>query len=151
MEEFQVSIPEEDYSILNFTNEDLPGVAVVNMALKDWEPKEVFSYHLSVIIDFEEVVDNGMPSREEGEAVDALEEKLQSLIKGPDIEKPNALFLARVTWNHTRQILWRVFDPEAANEALQGFIDGKSNNREFDYHMEEDTEWKYAEWYLMDR
>jgi len=42
MKEFILIIPEESYSILNFIQEELPGIAVINTALRDFEPKEVF-------------------------------------------------------------------------------------------------------------
>lgn len=35
MKDFKVLIPDENYSILNFEHQDLPGVAVVNTALRD--------------------------------------------------------------------------------------------------------------------
>ena len=112
MKEFKVLIPDEYYSILNFRQEDLPGVAVVNTALREFEPKEVFSWHLSIMVQLEDIVDNGMPSKSEVETIDKLGDFLDDKIKGEDKEKPNALFLARITWNATRELIWRVFDPE---------------------------------------
>lgn len=72
MGEFQVSIPQEHYDLLNFTTDDLPGIAVVNSALKTFEPKEVFAWHLSVTLHLNELVEKGMPSRSEVEVIDAF-------------------------------------------------------------------------------
>ena len=148
MKEFKVIVPEEYYSILEFKQEDLPGVAVVNTALCDFEPKEVFSWHLSLMIDLEELVENGMPSPEEQEIVEEFGDSLDLLIKGEDTEKPNALFLARITWNGTRELIWRVFDPEIANNFLQQIIKEGDAIRQFDYKMEDDEEWNLTEWHL---
>lgn len=138
MQEFRVLIPDEHYSILNFRQEGLPGVAVVNFALRDFEPKEVFSWHLSIMVQLEDLIENGMPSKSELEIVDSLGDFLDEKIKGDNIEKPNALFLARITWNGTRELIWRVFDPEISDSFLKAFI-GKANpSREFDYRMEDD-------------
>ena len=58
------------------------------------------------MIDFEDLIDNGMPSKSEREIVDPFGDRLDLLIKGDDLEKPNALFLARITWNKTRKLIW---------------------------------------------
>lgn len=148
MKEFKVIVPEEYYSILEFKQEELPGVAVVNTALRDFEPKEVFSWHLSLMVDLEDLVENGMPSPEEQEIVEEFGDSLDLIIKGEDTEKPNALFLARITWNGTRELIWRVFDPEIANDSLQQIIKEGNAIRQFDYKMEDDEEWNLTEWHL---
>ena len=148
MKEIRVQIPEEEHSILEFNREELPGIAVVNTALRDFVGKEAFSWHLSIIMDLEELIDNGMPSRKERAIVDPYGDYLNELVKGVNPEKPNALFLGRVTWNATRQFLWRVYDPEIADRALKEIINSNSSPREFEYQMEHDTDWKLAEWYL---
>lgn len=146
--EFQVQIPEEKYQLLNFEEEELPGIAVVNQALADFEPKEVFSWHCSVIIDIQDQIENGMPSKEEVTILDEFGDFLDDKIKGSDKEKPNALFLARLTWNGTRQLIWRVYDPDMTNEFLTDLIDRKDYPREFDYQMQDDEDWELATWYL---
>ena len=148
MREFKVIIPDEHYSVLNFRQEDLPGIAVVNTALRDFEPKEVFSWHLSIMLQIDDLVDNGMPSKSEVEIIDELEDFLDDKIKGEDKAKPNALFLARITWNATRELIWRVYDPENTDKFLKNFIEGGNPSREFDYRMESDEQWKLAEWHL---
>ncbi|MCU7550717.1 DUF695 domain-containing protein [Chitinophagaceae bacterium LB-8] len=148
MKQFRVVIPKEKYSIIEFIQDGLPGVGVINLSLRNFEPKEVFAWHLSILIDFDELIENGMPSGAEREVVDPFGEKLDTLIKGANPEKPNALFLARITWNKTRELIWRVFEPEVANQELQNIIENNSSPRGFDYRMEEDIEWQLAQWHL---
>src|SRR4051794_8165420 len=98
-EEYHVLIPEEAYRLVDFRQKDLPRVAVINDALVAFEPKAVFAWHLSVIIDCEDLVLNGMPSTAEQKVIDEYGDALDAVFKGPNPEKPNSLFLARITWN----------------------------------------------------
>ncbi len=150
MKEYRVIIPEEKHSIIEFNQEELPGVAVVNVALRHFEPKEVFGWHLSIMINFEDLIDNGMPSQQERSLIDPVEDRLDSMLKGLDKTKPNALFLARITWNATRELIWRIYDPEFANRVMQEVIDTKDYPRPFDYRLEQDIDWKLAKWHLTD-
>ena len=149
--EFRVEIPKEHYQILNFNTDGLPGVAVVNKSLAEFEPKEVFVWHCSVMLQCEKLIENGMPSREEVEILDKFGDFLDDKIKGDDKEKPNGLFLARITWNETRELIWRIFDPEIANDFLTDLIEREDHPRNFDYRIDEDEDWKLTEWHLKKR
>ena len=140
-------IPEESWSVINFIQEDMPGVGMINTALRSFEGREVFAWHLSLMIELEDLIENGMPSYAEREVIEALESSLTAELIFPS-DKPNALFLGRITWNSTRELLWRVFDPDVANQVLQKVLDDKNYRREFDFKMEHDPEWKLAEWHL---
>jgi len=145
---YEVIIPGEKYQIVEFIQDDLPGVAAINVALKTFEPKIVFSWHLSIMFDLNEIVKNGMPSKVEQSVIDQYGELLDDNIKGITKAKPNALFLARITWNKTRELIWRIHEPELVNTFLQLVISENSSPRPFDYRMEQDNVWKLAEWHL---
>jgi hypothetical protein len=117
---------------------------MVNSGLMDFEHCEILRWHLSVIIDFKEVVDNGMPSQEERDIVDPFCDQLDEEIKAGG----NALFLVRETWNKTRRLVWMVYDAEIAHQHLQYIIDQHRHPRPFDYRMEVDSEWKQPEFYF---
>ena len=142
--EYRVEIPEEEYSVMEWEESELPCVAMINSALKDFEPKIVFSWHLVVEIDLHELIDNGMPSQEEREIVDPFCDQLDKEIKFGG----NALFLARETWNGLRTYIWRVYSPEIANEHLKYLLEYKKYPRPFEYRMEQDKEWEKAQWYV---
>ncbi len=148
MEAYKVIIPEEVFQLLKFEEDGLPGIAVVNSSLKFFEPKEVFSWHCSIIIDFQGLTENGMPTIEENFVVNEFQDQLDSMLKGTDTAKPNALFLARVTFGGTRRLVYRVFDPEVANLQLMGLIDGKEWPREFSFKISLDEDWLLAKQYL---
>lgn len=149
MTAFRVIIPDEKISLVEFRQKDMPGLAAINSALRDFEPKLVFAWHLSVMVRFKDLMEgNGMPSRAERAIVDPFGDGLDAQFKGPATKKPNALFLARITWNGTRELIYRVFDPEPANGFLQEMIAAKSYPRDFDFRIDHDPEWKLAEWHL---
>ena len=147
MKEVKLKIPDEKLELFEFTRNDLPGVACVNTALTNDAVKDIFVWHLSININFESLVENGMPSIDEIKVVDKFGDELHHFICG-EIEKPNALFLARVTWNAKRKLMFRVYEPKAVNLYLQELISRKDYPREFDYRMEEDFEWEKADFYL---
>ncbi len=144
IKKIRVVIPEESYTLMEWKEDNLPVVGCVNSALKEFEPKEVFKYHLSVEIDLKELIDNGMPSQDERAIIDPFCDRLDNEIKAGG----NALFLVRETWNKRRILQWRVYDPEIAHQHLQSIIEHKLYPRPFDWHMDIDLEWKEAEWYF---
>ncbi|MEM7082957.1 MAG: DUF695 domain-containing protein [Pseudomonadota bacterium] len=144
--EVRIVLPEESWTLMEYKMDDLPCIAMVNSGLMDFEHREIFQWHLSVIIDFknEEIVDNGMPSEEERAIVDPFCDQLDNDIKAGG----NALFLVRETWNKTRRMVWMVYDPEIANQHLCYLIDHHRHPRPFDYRMETDTGWEKSQYYF---
>jgi len=144
-EDYLVRIPDGLYELRTFTAEELPCITGVNIGLADLEAKVVFGWHLSVIFNFNDIADNGMPSPTEVEDVKPWEDELDKVFIG-DIGKPNALFLGRVTWNGTRELMYRVFEPEPIHQYLAGIIEAKSHPRWFGYRIDPDSEWELALW-----
>ena len=146
--EFRVLIPDEEYQIIEFKQENLPAVGVINLSLIEFEPKEVFSWHCSIMMHFENFSENGMPANNDALIAERFEDFLSENIIGADKEKPNALFLARITWNETRELIWRVYNAKIVNNFLEKIIDEKKYPFQFDYRIDDDEEWKLAERHL---
>ncbi len=142
--EVRIDLPDESYALLDWKEENLPCIGMLNSGLKGFEHKNIFSWHLSVIIDFEDLIDNGMPSIAEREIVDPFGDKLEEDIKAGG----NALFLIRETWNGTRRLVWRVYDPEIADQHLKYVAENHRYPRQFDWRMVQDPDWKEAQWYF---
>lgn len=100
-------IPEESFTTVRFTKDGLPGHAAVNSALVDYERKELFGWHFSILVEAENIRDDGMPTAEEQQVLVNFEEKIEPIIKA----KGNALVLASVTHNGNRELIYRVRDP----------------------------------------
>jgi hypothetical protein len=137
-------IPTEVHTLLEFRQRDRPGFATVNTALRGFERKAAFSWHLSVLICCDDLVENRLPSADEQKVLYEFEDRLASFITADG----NALFLARVTHDARREIIWRVHEPEALHSALNEILASKNYLREFDYRIESDPEWRKTEWYL---
>jgi hypothetical protein len=137
-------IPEEQHTLIKFRQRDLPGFATVNSTLKRFEPKTAFPWHLSVLINCVELVEERLPSRQEQDLLYAFEDKIDPLIKA----EGNAVFLARVTHDGRREVIWRVHDQKRANALLLRILNAKDYAREFEYRFDDDPSWDRAAWYL---
>lgn len=148
MRELRVVVPAERSHIVRFKQEEMPGVMNLNGALVAFEPKIVFRWHLSVWIELTDLIDNGMPSQAQRDLIDPFGDMLDCQLKGSDLVKPNALFLARVTWNASCELIYRVHDPEPVDAALQAIIANSNFPCEFNFRIDDDPLWAKAEWHL---
>ncbi|MEZ5003026.1 MAG: DUF695 domain-containing protein [Chitinophagales bacterium] len=146
--ELRVKFPKEKFSVIEWNQEDLPGVGVITSSLKDFIHREIFPWHLSIIIYYNDLIENGMPSVQEREETDPFCDYLEELLKGENPTRPNGLFLGRFTWNATRELIWKIHDPEIADKELKLIIETKQHPRPFEYKMEPDAEWKLSKWHL---
>lgn len=144
MEEYEVVIPEEQHGGFDFTQDEMPGMAVVNVALDGFEPKLVFAWHLSMLVDYKDLDDDEYPSPAEEEILGEFETSLDQQLKEDD----NALFLARVSHAGQRELVWRIYDPKVAHEQLQSILSNKSHPRPFEYKIDHDEQWAETEWFL---
>ena len=146
--EVKVTFPEEAFSTMNFKQDDLPGVGVVISSLNNFAHKEIFAWHLSLVIYYDDLIENGMPSIKEREITDPFCDHLEELLKGENANKPNGLFLGRITWNATRELVWKIYDPEITDKELKRIIETDEHPRQFDYKMEADPKWELSKWFL---
>lgn len=140
-------IPMEVHTLLEFRQRDRPGFANVNTALRGFEPRVAFSWHLSVLICCDDLVEHRLPSADEQKVLYEFEDRLASFITVGG----NALFLARVTHDARREIIWRVHEPGVLHSALNEILASKNYPREFEYRIENDPEWRKTEWYLTNK
>jgi hypothetical protein len=136
--------PEEAHRLIEFRQRNLAGFATVNAALKNFEPRTVFSWHLSVQIVYDDKDENQLPSANEQNLLYSFEDGLDLAFK----QNGDVVFLARVTHDGRREILWRTRNPEATDSVLRDMLREKSYPREFDYRIDHDPKWEKAEWYL---
>lgn len=133
--------PKPYYTLFDTSIGDDPAVVVVNSALRTFKERLSFQWHLRIRVDCEQQGENGMPTPEEVEALDRLEVSISI----PLLTDQNAMFLARITARGQRVLLFRVRDPKAANEALQTLTSTPEPLREWDYEMEQDSNWDLAQ------
>lgn len=134
----------ENYILVEFRQRELPGFALVNAGLQSADYRPRYVWHLSILIACNDLVGRRLPSPDEQATLNEFEDKIAPIIEAGS----NAVFLARVTHDGLRELIWRVHDPEPANAMLQHMIQTKGHPREFDYRIDRDAGWKKAAWYL---
>lgn len=128
------------YSLIDTALGEDPAVVVVNTALRGYADRDAFPWHLRIGITCRWLGDNGMPTPEEVEVVTALGESVASAVEVDG----NAVFLARITARGERVLLYRVHDPEQANDSLQQLLAVPAQLREWEFQMEHDPDWHLA-------
>jgi len=129
------------YTLINTSKGKDPAVVVVNSALRGFEHRDVYAWHLKMTIDCKYVERNGMPTAREVAALEQLEDENFASI----LAEQNAVFLARVTCRGRRELMYRIHDPGPANEVLQKLVSQPNPSREWDYRMEYDPGWALAQ------
>lgn len=142
-----VKIPEEKFVVVESSADGKPAIIVVNTGLRKFKHKELYGWTCSLVIKFKDTAMNGMPTTDESNYVYDYIEGLDKIIKG-DATQPNALYLARITWNGTCEVIWQVKDPKAVHEYLGSIIKTETYPREMDYRIEHDEKWEKVSVYL---
>lgn len=146
-QEVKVTIPEPEYRIIEFEENSIKGNALVNISLRAFEGKEIFRWHLSLQLIFDSTDEEGNPIGDKAEETTQLIQKITQKLTG-DPSKPNGVFLARVNWNNSRELVWRVFDPQKAHDGLQELVAEVTGEEPFAYRIDHDQEWNFAMWFL---
>jgi hypothetical protein len=134
-------VPAPCYSVFDTSRGSELAVVVVNSALRLFDERSAFSWHLELTIECRMLAANGMPTIEE---VGALA-RLEDLISEPLTVGDNAVLLSSVTCRGQRELAYRVHDPELANDILSRLINTGKALREWDYRMEQDAAWEFAQ------
>jgi hypothetical protein len=146
MEKYYVKIPNENCKVIDFIQDDFSGIAFINVSLKRFEPKIVFSWHFSIMIELKDCEDDGLPNSIA--IIQQIENDLRSQINEEGESKPNGLFLARIFWNHTCELIWKIHNPDVMEEHLKKIINNNLWKNAFDYRIDNDENWKLSEWHL---
>ena len=84
-----ILIPDEEFALVSSTYDGLPAIIVVNTALRKFKDKDIFGWTCSLIMDYENLGDNGMPTNEESQLViDYLDGLSKRIIGDPVILMP---------------------------------------------------------------
>jgi Family of unknown function (DUF695) len=144
--ETRVIVPEPHYTMFNAKRSGKAEVVVINDSLLSFVHTDIFPWHLRVIMQATDLIDNGMPSPEESEILFSIGDEIEKVVDHGRTEhnSQNALFLARSTWDGIRELLFQVHDPEVAHVALQALLQSRVWARKWNYKMENDPQWSVA-------
>ena len=142
----RVALPEPHYSLIDTERGGKPAVVVLNDALERFEHRDIFPWHLSITIEARRLAKNGMPTKGEASILDDLGDEIEGALATTKAEhgSTNVLFLARITWNGQRELVFRVHDPKLVDTKLKELV-AQSSTREWSYEMHGDDEWTDAE------
>jgi hypothetical protein len=134
-------IPSPYYTLIETTRGLDPAIVVVNSALRTFAHRNNFPWHLSIQISCRTLGTNGMPTAAESTILGELEDAISSHV----LAGANSVFLARITCHGTRELMYRVHDPEIANTPLERMTSEPEPLREWEYRIEHDPTWKLAD------
>ena len=144
MPETLVTLPAEILHTVGFVENDRPGVLTVNTALRGFEPRAVFRWQLSLLIEAQDLAEHRLPSATEQQVLRAFEAALRRRIAADG----NALFAARLTHDGGHELIWRVHDVAVARAEIQALIDSRAHPREFSTRLDDDPQWERIAEYL---
>lgn len=145
-----IEVPDQRDVLLEATRQDLPEILIVNEALLGFAHRDIFEWHLSIVLEAADLIENGMPAPAESELLFRIGDEIEALVLAGRTEQgaANALFLARSTWNGVRELGYYVHDPEIAHQALQTLMTSREWERQWDYRMKSDPDWEEASFIL---
>lgn len=147
MKSVKIILPRERLAAVDMRIDGKPFVGVINEGLLDFSHKDVFGWYLSLIIDYEKTVGEGMPDQDDTRVMQTFSDALTRDLSGnPD--HPNVLFLGRFTGDGHTQLIWYVNNPETADKYLKGLIESNNYPFDFEYEMTSDPEWSEADYWL---
>ena len=132
------------FVFLQLQTDGFPEVWMLNHKVDDGIERSAFPWHLTIDIGMEAAHEIGLPTEEEQRTLTTLRETLDRTLLADN----NALWLGSITWNRTRQLVYRVRQPNLANEFLATLVASRAAVRPLEYRMVEDASWGHAEYYL---
>jgi hypothetical protein len=138
------SRPDDPNERVLFVQGELDGkqaVWMINRALGECAERDVYTWHLRIDIEMQEIVEPiRFPTEEEQGALTALRQTLEANLKASD----NARLLGSLTHDGIRTLLYRVRDAERANAYLAGVVADAAAPRAMQYVMQPDAAWTQA-------
>jgi hypothetical protein len=133
-----------NFVFLQLQTDGLPEIWMLNHKVDVGIERSAFPWHLTIDIAMAGAHAIGLPTDEEQRTLTAVRETLDATL----LADRNALWFGSITWNKTRQLVYRVRDPSVANEYLATLVASPAAMRPMQYRMVEDASWEQAEYYL---
>jgi hypothetical protein len=128
---------EQDYVLINTSKGNDPAVVVVDVALAGSDKRPGLSWQLEITVYSRLLGQNGMPTAEEVEVLNLLEDEFDSCVG----KATDTAFFARATFRGLRRIVYRIQDPEPVDDLLQELASNEHQTREWEYRIEHDPDW----------
>lgn len=133
--------PGENYDVIEHIDADgYLTFITANLAYRDFRFKQEFPWFLKITMNVKVYNENGHPLPEEAEVLNSFEEFLDKKIK----EGTVAHYIGRTTLYKKREILYFLAEPEKVKSILQHILADDDAIRNFQFHIEQDSEWNNA-------
>ena len=130
--------PQESFNIREAKGEDFYKIMVVNESLKHFNNYNSYPWILFIEIDIKEKTKPyNLPTNEEAEVLNLLEDKLTDLISSSIPYQ----YVGRITDNGKRELYYYLENPKIVHEKLNNLIEGGNYEREFEYSISKDPNW----------
>lgn len=129
--------PEEQYSLAAAEQEGLPAVMMLNLAYAGYEFCGEFPWLASITIRLLDSTDNGLPTNEEGAALNDLQDQFEEILRSHG----GFHTVARQSWNFTRVLDYYGADDAPFRRAFAEWIDTIEAPRKATLEMTLDREW----------
>lgn len=140
-------LPDERLVAVDMRIDDRPYVGVLNSGLQGFDHKDVFGWLLSITIDYDNTIGQGMPDKDDTLKMQNFSDALSTGLAG-DQNHPNVLLLGRITGDGYTEIMWYVNNPDEADSYLKTLIDTKAYTLDFSYEITSDPTWEEAAYWL---
>jgi hypothetical protein len=127
--------PEEEFVIAQAERQGLPVIATINRGYRRYAHKAEYPWHAEIVVSMEHTTDTGLPTNDEAEVLNTLEDQLESALKAQGA----AHHIARQTWNNIRMLDYYVDDGAAAEKALAALA--AASARPLQFKVEKDETW----------
>jgi hypothetical protein len=133
----------ESFGLLETEMDGRRLVANIDFSLAGFPRKQDFPWFLSLSTALWEVDSEGLPTRQEADALNGWEDRVEEIVH----DRTGFKFVGRVTWNGFRELLYQVSDPGSAAPALQVLIEN-GDTRPFAFRCQRDESWEQVAAYL---
>jgi hypothetical protein len=130
--------PKEAIALSEGENQGLPAIAMINAAYRNYQYCDEFPWLLELSIAFEGANDMGLPSKEEAEILNQLEDVIEEGLKSV----AQVHFIARQTWNGTRSLDYYCDNRDTAEQWLRKFQATPAATRTLNYRIKKELGWE---------
>jgi Family of unknown function (DUF695) len=149
----EVDFPKDYFSLVTVDRVEDDGTKgsplflIINTPYVGFERRDIFQWVLTIWVSVRKEEGGGMPTGDEAEVLNAMEDKIYRAIS-PENQQKNAIFVLRETDCDVRTIYFAVYDAELANSVLQTFLKEARFDLPWEFRMEADQDWKAMEFHF---
>jgi hypothetical protein len=120
-----------------------PLVAIIDSSLRDKKARTGFPWFLSISTPLKDPTADGLPTNQEASDLNDWEDLLEKNY----LQGCRFVYVGRVTWNGTRQLLFYLDKPDCVEPKLKMFAHD-SPKRVFDFQCQRDERWEKVSSYF---